>query len=201
MEMTYIDEQIAKMLRRERMKEQKEEKIKQKEEEKAQIDLDEIEKGMVCGECNVLGQAFVFDCKEILNHQVKVYLPNKDFKILRSFADFYSGGDNAYGYGVNFTLSEDEMETWDIYKQRMKESLEKGNIHLKWLEEGCILNKGLKIQYIEFLTISGLGTFHNHMLMVNTKYGKLTSNLNYEQKDEKYWKPITEVMIKNIEIL
>lgn len=201
--MPLVDEQIAKMLQRQRMKEQKEKETEKRKQEEAMIDEKEIMEGIRKGECTVIDQKFMFEEKMILGDRVKFYLPCKELQIVSNFREVFTAAENKYGVGIHLILSEDEkdnIQSWSVYKQNMQENLKKSQMKFKWIEEGCLMNGELKLQYLEFINPTGLGTLHNHMWMTETKYGRLAANLNYDHDTDKYWKPMIKAMMKIMEI-
>lgn len=199
-----VDEQIAKMLQRQRMKERKEEEAQKRKQEEALIDEKEIMEGIRNGECMVLDHKFVFEEKMILGDRVKCYLPCKELQIVSNFKEVFTAAENEYGVGIHFILSDEEKEklqTWSVYKQNIQNNLKKSQMKFKWIEEGCFMNGELKLQYLEFISSTGLGTMHNYMWAAETKYGRLAANLNYDHDMDKYWKPVIRAMMKIMEIV
>ena len=201
--MTLMDEEIAKLLRKAKTREKLQVEEQNYEEEKEQLDEAEIGIQMEQGECTVFDRQFIFTEKIILNHRIKVYIPDKNLYIKANVADAFIAGENSYNVGMNFILAEDDTPilSWEEYQKKMKSGMDKINIRFKWIEEGCLLNQEVKLRYLEFLTMTGLGTFHNHMYMADTKYGRLTINLNYDDKNSKYWTPLIHVMMNKMEVI
>ena len=200
--MPYVDEQIAKILRKERMREKKAQEEEQRKQEELLIDEEEILKGIEQGECTVIDRQFVFEERTILGNRVKVYVPCKELQVQKNFQEVFIAGENEYGVGINYVISKEkeQIKSWDVYKKNIQENMEQSKMHFKWMEEGCLINGELKFQYLEFLSINGLGTLHNHMWMADTRHGRMIINLNYEHQEEKYWKPMIKAMIRKIEI-
>lgn len=198
-----MDEEIAKMLRKERMKEKEKQERQEIEEEKEKIDEEQLAEEMENGECFLFDKSFLFSKKIILNNRLKVYVPDKNLQIKYNMQELFVAGENAYSVGLNYALAEDDMpiQSWNTYKKNMQDGMKEINMRFKWIEEGCVLNQENKLHYMEFLSMSGLGTIHNHMYMADTKYGRLTINLNYDHKEEELWYPLVQVMIKKMEVL
>lgn len=201
--MPYMDEEIAKMLRKERMKEKEKQQQQEIEQEKEKINEEQLAEEMEKGECFLFDRSFRFSQKIIMNKRLKVYIPDKNLEIKYNFQELFVAGENAYSFGLNYALAEDgtPIQPWNTYKKNMQDGMKEVNMKFKWIEEGCVLNQENQLHYMEFLSLTGLGTIHNHMYMADTKYGRLTINLNYLHEEERYWRPLVQVMIKKMEVL
>ena len=58
--MAFIDEEIAKKMKKERLKKQKAEQEKLEQELEATVDAEAVERGIINGKCTVLGRQFTF---------------------------------------------------------------------------------------------------------------------------------------------
>lgn len=198
--MAYIDEQIAKMLRNER-KRQTNDILEVEEDEK--VDELAILNGMEIGNCMVFDKKIEFQTREILNNRIKIYVPEKSSQVKFDTENVFTMAENRYNLGYNYVLGEDNepILSWEEYRDKMQEGMKGIIARFKWLEEGCELNQENKLHYIEFLTMTGYGTIHNHMYIADTKHGRLKININYSHEEEKYWKPVVQAMIKKMEII
>ena len=64
--MAFIDEEIAKKLKQERLKKQKEEREREERELEAMVDDEEVRKGILNGKCTVLGREFSQSQNELI---------------------------------------------------------------------------------------------------------------------------------------
>lgn len=200
--MTFVDEEIAKMLRRQRMQEKNTEQQEKEEKEAAMLDEKEIIKGIEKGSCTIFDRTFLFQPHKILKGKAQIYLPMEELEIKVDDQEIFTAIQMDEARSFQYTLNgiKQEFEPLSVYKENMKKNLKKTNMQFKWIEEGCILKNNMKIQYIEFINSTGLGTIHNHMWFIMTPYGQMICNLNYNHEDEKYWRPMTKALMKLVEI-
>lgn len=201
--MAYLDEDIARMLRNERKKEKLKMEQEQLKKEMESIDEEKIATDMEKGFCVVLDREFKFQQKNILANKMQVFLPDGNLIERCNFAEMYTAGDDRYEMGINYVLAQEkeEFQSWEVYKTNMEEGLKKSKIRFNWIEEGCILNRQIKLHYLEYLTTTGMGVIHNHMYMADLGEERLTVNLNYLDKDQKYWKVLVKIMMDKMQWL
>lgn len=200
--MAYVDEEIAKMLRRERMQEKKVKEQEQEKKEATMLDEKEIIKGIENGQCTIFDKTFEFQSYKILGEKIQIYLPKENLEVKVDDKEVFTALQmeeaRSFQYAINGIKK--EFEPLSKYKENMKNNLKESNMQFKWVEEGCILQNNLKIQYLEFINPTGLGTIHNHMWFVMTPLGQMVCNLNYNEEDKKYWRPIANALMKLIEL-
>lgn len=200
--MVYLDEEIAKQLRKERMKEKKEREKQETARELEKLEEEKIAGDMEKGYCTVIDQGFSFARKDILGGRLSVLLPDGNLTVQSNFKELFVAGDDQYEVGFNYVIAEGEQafQDWEVYKQNMQNGLKESNIRFQWLEEGCVLNRENKLHYLEFLTSTGLGMLHNHMYICDLEEGRLTVNINYKHEKETYWKVLVKIMMEKMQL-
>ena len=196
-----IDEEIAKMLRKQRIANKKEEERKQEILEQESINEEELLEQILKGHAELQGHEFDFKRLDLLENRVSIMLPDyPDFVVEDDKDMFYNTYSNELGYSCNLVLLENEtqLEPMKVYKERMEKGTKQSGLRYKWQEEGIVLVHGLKIYYLNFLVNTGLGTVQSCMYYAYTKYGRFTCTMNCEHKDSIYWKPISKALAQTI---
>ena len=200
--MAYIDEEIAKILRKERMKEQEEELLQEEQEADDAVDEDEIIEGIRNGKCVLWDRIFEFAHYTILDGRAEIYLPSEEINIQKDETTFFQSLNNEVGFSSSIVLSDimEEFSPLSVYKDNIVKNMRKTGMKFKWQEEGSLFSGKGKIQYLDFISMSGLGAIHNSMWFVMTPYGRLQTTLNYDHEEHKYWKHLMRGLMKLFEI-
>lgn len=84
--MAYIDEEIAKKFKKERLKKQKEEQERIEKELEATVDPGLVRQGIIEGKCIVLDREFEFEKYTICDGRFSIYIPQTGslFKIMKN---------------------------------------------------------------------------------------------------------------------
>ena len=120
--MGYLDEEIAKQLRKERMKEKKEREEQETAKELDQLDEEKIADDMEKGYCTVIDQQFSFSRRDILGERLSVLVPDGKLIVQSNFQELFVAGDDQYEVGLNYVIAEEEQvfHDWEVYKQNMQ---------------------------------------------------------------------------------
>lgn len=198
--MPYIDEEIAKIMKRERMKVQREiENVKEQELEE-NIEQDDIIAGIKEGQCQVLDRIFLFSHFLICGGRIEIDLPSQEIEVKVDQDNFFQSLNMDLGFACNGVLTDEKSEFKEMshYKEMMKKNMKQ--LSFKWVEEGSLLISGVNLQYIDFINGTGLGAVHNSMWFFMTPYGQAQFNLNYDHADHKYFKHIIPAIMKTLKI-
>lgn len=200
--MAFIDEEIARMVQKERKKEREEELKQKNKEEEASIDEKVLIESIKNGTCTIFDRTYFFQSYTILGERIKVYLPCEDISIRQDNKMGFQSLNMEMGFSSNFILSEikEEFEPLSFYKDNLIKNMKPSGIQFKWVEEGSIFSNGIKILYLDFINNTGLGSVHNNMWFIMTPYGRLQCTLNYDHEEDKYWKHMMRALMKLIEI-
>lgn len=200
--MPFIDEEIAKMVQKERKKEREKEEKQRRIEEDASIDAEFVMEGIKSGACTIFDRTYLFQKYSILENRVSLYLPSEDITIRLDDKNAFQSLNMEMGFSSNIVLPEimEEFEPLSAYKLNMEKNLKSSGIHFNWLEEGSVLANGSQLLYLDFLNVTGLGSVHNSMWFIMTPYGRLMCTLNYDHGDDRYWKHMMRGLMKLIEI-
>lgn len=197
-----VDEEIAKMLRKERVKARKLEEEARERKEEEELDLEEVKRQMKEGELKLYDREFSFEMRDLLKNRIRVILPFDGIVEKKNLDEVYESMSDELAFSSHFVLEEgaaDFMEL-DVYKKNMEKNLDGTGLSFKWNEEGAMMVNGVKLQYLDFVTTTGLGAVHNSMWFIYCKYGRLLCNINYDHKEKRYWKPIVSAMMQTIEV-
>lgn len=198
--MPYIDEEIAKKLKKERLKLIRAENEEKEREFDESIDPCEVREGIKKGKCRIGDREFTFSRYSACEGKFNVYLPNEEILIKRDTnANFQTVNDDL---GFSFTLLispvEGSIKTPEEYKKAIRNNLRK--LNNKWLSDGVTIVEGRKMLYMEFVTITGLVIVHQNMWYWDTPYGVVSIVVNYDHKENKYWKHIIGEIRNTIEL-
>lgn len=198
--MAYLDEEIAKRLKLERMKRKAEEEKKIEKELESRVDPEEVKKGILNGRCEILDRTFQFQKYEICDKRFGIYIPYINTILQKDQNNLFQTADNDLGFSCTVVSTDDKSDflALDVYKQRMQKNLKK--LTYKWLEEGMQVTCGCKVSYLDFITMTGLGSIHQNMWFVQGPYGQTQVTVNYDHLENKYWKHIIKGIRETLEI-
>jgi len=198
--MTLIDEEIARMLH----KKKREETIQKQQEPEEEIpDETELAEMLRQGEIQIGKKKVPFQVAWILEGRIGIFLPAVSSEVKANTPVIYQMLDNTLGISFQFYLSEEKKENFEslsVYKERMTKNMKPSGVVFQWLEEGSFLIQGNSACYLEFTNPTGMGIIHNFMLFVQTEYGQLICNFNYEDRERAFWKPVLKMLVKQIEM-
>lgn len=197
-----VDEEIAKMLRKERTEARKKEERERELQEEEALDMEDVLRQVRSGTLELYEREFVFEEKSLLKDRVHICLPTEGIEVKRNLDEAYEDMSNVLAYSSHIMLELDAKEfmAMDVYKKNMEKNLEGTGLSFKWIEEGAMMCNGLNVQYLDFVTASGLGAVHNSMWFIHCRYGRLLCNINYDHKEKRYWKPIVKAMLQTVEV-
>jgi len=200
--MPFIDEEIARMVQKERKKEREKEEKQKRLDEDASIHTEDIAEGIKSGACTIFDKTYLFQKYTILEERVSLYLPSEELEIRINEKGAFQSLNMEMGFSSNIVLSDimEEFELLSVYKDNMEKNLKPSGFHFNWLEEGSLLSGGRQLLYLDFLNVTGLGTVHNSIWFIMTPYGRMQCTLNYDHEDDRYWKHMMRALMKLIEI-
>lgn len=199
--MTYIDEEIAKIMKRERLKEQERLLTEQEDILDEAIDEEELIEGINQGKCIVFDKEISFGHYLVCDKRIEIDLPSNDIEIKTNQEGIFQSLNMDMGFGCNIVLTNDKSDFKSLshYKDMMVKNMKK--LTFKWNEEGSLLiSGGLMLKYLDFINITGLGVVHNSMWFVMTPYGQAQININYDQELNKHFKHIVRAMMKTLKV-
>lgn len=198
--MAYLDEEIAKKFKMERMKRKAEEEKRIEQELESQVDPEEVKRGILEGKCEILDRTFQFQKYEICDGRFGIYIPYINTILQNDQKTLFKTADNELGFSCTVASTDDKSDflALDVYKQRMQKNFKK--VTYKWLEEGMQVIYGCKVSYLDFITMTGLGSFHQNMWFVQGPYGQAQVAVNYDHLENKYWKHIIKGIRETFEI-
>ena len=176
-----------------------EEKRKEKELEE-KIDPEEIKKGILAGECEVLDRTFQFKRYEICDGRFGIYIPYINTIVQEDGPQVFKVADDDLGFSCTVSSSDVKRDFFELdhYKKMIQKNFTK--VTYKWVEEGAELVNGYKISYLDFITLTGLGNFHQNMWFVMGPHGQTQVVVNYDHKEDKYWKHLIKAIRETFEI-
>ena len=198
--MAYLDEDIAKRLKQERMKKIAAEEQKREKELEEQIDPEEIKKGVLQGECEVLDRTFQFKKYEICDGRFGIYIPYVNTIMQNDLPELFKTADNELGFSCTVSSTNEKKDFFELehYKKMIQKNFKK--VTYKWLEEGAELVCGYKVSYLDFITMTGLGSIHQNMWFVMGPHGQTQVVVNYDHLEHKYWKHLIKAIRETLEI-
>lgn len=198
--MAYMDEKIAKMLKKERLKRQAEKQLELEKELESQIDEEEVRNGIADGKCSVLDRTFTFEQFTICDGRFSIYLPSEEILIQNDEKNLFKSVNEMLGFSCTAVATDEkaDFEPLHVYKKNMEHNLKR--ISFKWLEEGANMTCGCKIMYLDFITLTGVVNVHQNMWFIMTPHGQAQIVVNYDHAEEKYWKPIVKAIRNMLEI-
>lgn len=196
--MAYIDEEIARVLKKERLKVREEMKKKEEEELDKTIEKEEVIAGIKEGRCKIFDKEYIFSHYVICGGRMEIDLPSTGIEIKNDQDNIFQSLSIELGFSCNAVLTDckDEFEELSHYKEMMMKNMK--NLPFQWEDEGSIFTNGLSIKYLDFIIMTGLGAIHNSMWFVMTPYGQAQLNLNYGQEDHRYFKHLINAMMKTL---
>lgn len=198
--MPYMDERIARELKRQRMKEQNEEKKKEEERIQEQIDQEAVNRGILAGECQILDRTYAFETYEALGRTVRIHLPSKGIKISDENADLFFAANDSVGISCNIvnTKNVGRIEGMDVYRKKMQTEFPK--LKFKWLEEGVKIYGEKKLVYMDYIMITGLMKMHSRMYFYQSDSGIVEMILSYDHDEERYFRSMIQGIHDTLEI-
>ena len=198
--MAFIDEEIAKKMKKERLKKQKAEQEKLEQELEATVDAEAVERGIINGKCTVLGREFAFETYTVCDGRFTIHIPSEEILIQKDEKELFKSANNELGFSCTIT-STDEKEDFlplEEYKQNMLKNMKK--VTFKWLEEGAQMIGDCKVMYLDFITLTGIVNVHQNMWFVMSPYGQAQVVVNYDHAEDRYWKHIIKAIRNTFEI-
>lgn len=198
--MAYLDEDIAKRLKEQRMKRIAEEEKRKEKELEAQIDPEEIKKGILAGECEVLDRTFQFKKYDVCDGRFGIYIPYINTIVQNDLPQLFKTADNELGFSCTVSSTNEKKDFFELdhYKKMMKKNLKQ--VTFKWLEEGAELIGGYKVSYLDFITLTGLGNIHQSMWFVMGPHGQTQIVVNYDHQEDRYFKHLVKGLRETLEI-
>lgn len=198
--MTYIDEQIARKFKQERLKKQEAENERKEKEAEALIDAEMVRDGILNGKCTVLDRQFTFAKYTVCKEHFSIWLPTENIEIQNDEEDLFKSANNELGFSCTIAATNDtsDFQPLSVYKENMINNMKK--VSFKWLEEGAQLVDGYKIMYLDFITLTGIVNVHQNMWFVAGPYGQAQVVVNYDHAEAKYWKHMIEQIRNTFEI-
>lgn len=198
--MPYMDEEIARVLKRERLKQQAEKQALIEKELESSIDEEEVKQGIINGQCSVLDRIFSFEQYTICDGKITICLPSKEIVIQNDEKNLFKSANEDLGFSCTAAVTDEksEFEPLSVYKENMMKNMKK--LSFKWVEEGAQIVCGCKLLYLDFITLTGVVNVHQNMWFIMTPYGQSQIVVNYDHAEEKYWKPIIKAIRNTLEI-
>lgn len=199
--MAYLDEEIAKRFKQQRMKKIEEEKKLREKELDEKVDFEEIKKGILEGECEVHDRVFQFQRYEICDGRFGINIPYIKTIVQNDLPQLFKVADNELGFSCTVSSSDEKQEFFELgfYKKMIEKNLKK--VTYKWLEEGVELVNGYKISYLDFITMTGMGSIHQNMWFVMGPHGQTQVVVNYDHSEHKYWKHLIKGIRETFEVI
>lgn len=198
--MAYIDEEIAKKFKKERLKKQKEEQERIEKELEATVDPGLVRQGIIEGKCIVLDREFEFEKYTICDGRFSIYIPSDRVIIQNNEKSLFKTANNELGFSCTVVATDDKTEflPLNVYKDNMVKNMKR--LNFKWLEEGAQIINGCKVMFLDFITLTGVVNVHQNMWFVMSPYGQAQVVVNYDHADNKYWKHIIKEIRNSFEI-
>jgi len=198
--MAYIDEEIAKKFKKERMKKQKEEQERIEKELEATVDPELVRQGILDGRCTVLDREFEFEQYTICDGRFTIHIPSDRIMIQNDEKALFKTANNELGFSCTVAATEDKSEflPLNVYKENMVKNMKR--LNFKWLEEGAQMINGCKVMYLDFITLTGMVNVHQNMWFVMSPQGQTQVVVNYDHAENKYWKHIIKEIRNTFEI-
>ena len=198
--MTFIDEEIAKKFKKERLKKQKAEQERIEQELESMVDADAVRKGIVNGKCTVLGREFPFKKYTVCDGRFSIHIPSEGILIQNDEKTLFKTANNELGFSCTIAATDEksDIQTLDKYKQNMMKN--KKQVTFKRLEERARIIDGCKVMYLDFITFTGVVNVHQNMWFVMSPYGQAQVVVNYDHAEDKYWKHIIKEIRNTFEI-
>lgn len=198
--MAYIDEEIAKKFKMERLKKQKEEQDRIEKELEASVDPVAVREGIIAGKCTVLDREFEFEKYTICDGRFSINIPSDRIIIQNDEKGLFKTANNELGFSCTVSATNDKSEflSLNVYKENMVKNMKR--LNFKWLEEGAQMISGCKVMYLDFITLTGVVNVHQNMWFVMSPYGQAQVVVNYDHAENKYWKHIVKEIRNTFEI-
>ncbi len=192
--MAYMDEDIAKAFKQERLKRQAEMQAQLDKELEAQLDEEAIKQGILEGQCSIFDRTFSFSEYSVCDGRFTIQLPDEGIVIQHDDNTVFKSANEELGFSCNIVTTDEKaaFEPLSVYKENMMKNLRK--VQFKWLEEGAQMVDGYKVMYLDFITLTGMVNIHQNMWFVMGPYGQTQIVVNYDHSEEKYWKPIIKAI-------
>ena len=139
-----VDEEIAKMLRKERTEARRKEEREQELREEEALDMEDVLRQVRSGTLELYEREFVFEEKSLLKDRVHICLPTEGIEVKRNLDEAYEDMSNVLSYSSHVVLELDAKEfmAMDVYKKNMEKNLEGTGLSFKWIEEGAMMCNG-----------------------------------------------------------
>lgn len=198
--MAYMDEEIAKQFKKERLKKQREEQERIEKELEAAIDTEAVRQGMIAGKCKVLDREFEFKKYTVCDGRFSINIPSDRIIIQNDEKTLFKTANNELGFSCTIVATDEASDflSLDAYKKNMEKNMKK--LNFKWLEEGAQMMNGCKVMYLDFITLTGVGNIHQNMWFVMSPYGQAQVVVNYDNNEDRYWKYIIKEIRNTFEI-
>ncbi|WP_310602174.1 hypothetical protein [Anaerosporobacter sp.] len=191
----YLDEELAKKMRKMREEKAALENTVDEEEEWA-IRVDRVKEGIQAGQVNIEKRNLFFKKYEILDKKIEMYIPTNDIEIMTDDPLIFQAMDNTSNISIIVSCNNENMElsALEQRKQQIDNSVKSMELRCRWKKAETLLVEDKEVQYFEYVMLTGLVVIYNVMWVYLSEEGLMTYLFNFEEKEEKIWLPIIQAV-------
>jgi hypothetical protein len=167
--------------------------------------------GIKSGVLQVAGQTLRFCARDLLDDELRMYLPaeftpmNPELAVLKYPSVnrpglIYTDPGTAVNIAFNHTRSTITEQNLDEFKQAMLQTIRKMQEQVRFLADGLQENHGQRAGFIEFISPARDGAIYNLLWFTPLRGRALLISFNCYEADMSQWRPIVHGMLATLEV-